>query len=483
MSAAAVFLRHFAALALLCHCAPGMAAGAGTLVLSGGGDNSGLWPILFDRLRDPDAGVVVITPPGKAADSSRDVEELREIRPAKVKALDAGASPEAVSATLAEARMIWLDEGPWAASAALDGPVRQALAAALDRGALVGGSAGGAKILASALADRALFRNIAVFTAANPRKSGEFRKILAALPDSLCLRVDASTAVLLRESDALVVGAGFARFGSLEGGSPQTSELASGDHFDLAARRPSGRSARGRGAVRVAIYSGIGTRTQKEAVIHDCLADEKGRFTVAMLDPDEIRHGGLKDFDVLIQSGGRASEQAEELGDDGRERIREFVRGGGGYVGLNAGSYLAAADRPYYLRLLNAKVIDREHWSRGKGKVQIRFTAEGLHILGSDSRTAQVQFSNSPLLVRDAQPDLPSYDELAIYEDEIFSANDAPQGVMKGASAMEAAPYGEGRVFCSGPHPAAKDADWKAFLQRAVLWAAGREDTTSSGAF
>ncbi len=334
----------------------------------------------------------------------------------------------------------------------------------------MGVSSDSASILASGF-----LKGLVIFTDPGLEKGDNaFRKTVLASHGALCVDLDPSTALLVRDDDAVVVGAGFVRFGRMDGGAVQIWELSPGEHFNLASRKPEGRPAKGTGAVRVAVYSGAGTRTQNEAVIRSCLADEKGSFAVTAVGPEEIRGGRLGDFDVLIQSGGRASEQADALGEEGRERIREFVRRGGGYVGLNAGSYLSAADRPYYLHLLNAKVIDREHWGRGKGNVRIRFTEEGRRMLDHPLHTAQLQFTNCPLFVRDSQPDLPSYNELAIYETEI-SDGEAPQGVMKGASAMASAPYGKGRVFCSGPHPTAKNADWKEFLQRAVLWSAGRD--------
>ena len=47
----------------------------------------------------------------------------------------------------------------------------------------------------------------------------------------------------------------------------------------------------------------------------------------------------------------------------GRDAIREFVRAGGGYIGVCAGAYLAASDKDYQLSILNARVVDRRPFS------------------------------------------------------------------------------------------------------------------------
>jgi glutamine amidotransferase-like uncharacterized protein len=281
-----------------------------------------------------------------------------------------------------------------------------------------------------------------------------------------------------------VIGAGFVRFSSRAVGKDQTFEIASGGSFDLAARRPVTASpapqveaaatpqAEGTKALRVAIYADEGSPKAPD-LIENCLGGLTGDFELTRITADDIRNGGLENFDVLAQGGGRASLQADALKEDGREKIREFLRRGGGYVGICAGAYLAAADRPYYLRIINAKVIDREHWARGGGDVQIRFTNEGKRDLEQDSQIVQIRYNQGPLLARDAQADLPTYTELAVFETEIAKKG-APQGVMKGTSAMISATFGKGRVFVSSPHPE-RTPGLEKILQSAVKWV-GRRD-------
>ena len=57
-----------------------------------------------------------------------------------------------------------------------------------------------------------------------------------------------------------------------------------------------------------------------------------------------IRKGGLdsQGFHVLVVPGGFAPNFAEALGELGSKRIREFVTGGGGFIGICAGAFLGS---------------------------------------------------------------------------------------------------------------------------------------------
>ena len=68
----------------------------------------------------------------------------------------------------------------------------------------------------------------------------------------------------------------------------------------------------------------------------------------------DIQAGALDHFDVVIFPGGSGVPQAAALGDKGMRAVQEFVRAGGGYVGICAGGFLAIC-KPNSLSLVNAK--------------------------------------------------------------------------------------------------------------------------------
>ena len=84
----------------------------------------------------------------------------------------------------------------------------------------------------------------------------------------------------------------------------------------------------------------------------------------------------LKPFDVVVFSGGSGSAQAEAIGEAGRKNVRDYVRSGGGYVGICAGAYLACSNFKWGLGILNAGTVSNK-WQRGQGFVDLQITEIG----------------------------------------------------------------------------------------------------------
>ena len=95
--------------------------------------------------------------------------------------------------------------------------------------------------------------------------------------------------------------------------------------------------------------------------------------------------GGRKffesDFHVLVMPGGSSGQQARALGAAGRATIKRFVAGGGGYLGICAGAYLALSDyKPERsLKLLRATALT--DWERGHFIVPVTLSLRGAALL------------------------------------------------------------------------------------------------------
>lgn len=226
----------------------------------------------------------------------------------------------------------------------------------------------------------------------------------------------------------------------------------------------------------VAVYDHSGGTARGPKNLAAILTEEAG-FKCVTIKPEEIRDGRLAGFDVLIMPGGSGSKQASMLGEQGREIVREFVRQGGGYVGICAGSYLASSDYQWSLHLLNAKVFDRAHWARGTGQVQLTLSEAGRTLLLHEEEGVEVYYGQGPLLVPDDKPDLPAFESLAQYASEIAQKG-APTGVMIGTTAIARAPYGEGRVICFSPHCEVASGPHHLILS-GIRWASGIETPTA----
>ena len=113
---------------------------------------------------------------------------------------------------------------------------------------------------------------------------------------------------------------------------------------------------------------------------------------------EDIRHGCLKDFDVLIVPGGSGKKESRSLEEVGRDEIRRFVLNGGIYMGICAGCYLLTHARPEYLGLLPLTTVDKEHWRRGKARLPIEFTPLGMEVFGVSNPEATVVYHNGPVM-------------------------------------------------------------------------------------
>ena len=228
--------------------------------------------------------------------------------------------------------------------------------------------------------------------------------------------------------------------------------------------------------IQVAIFKGSGVGASVNDLIRSLGDGESKEFDVRRISADEIRSGKLSDFDVLIHPGGSGSKQGKALGEDGRNAVTDFVEDGGGFLGVCAGSYLATNDYSWSLDLIDAKAVDRRHWARGKGTVEVKLSPVGSSFFGHIGEEVDLYYGQGPLLGRPEwdDQDVPDYQSLAIYKTGI-AKNGAPAGVMPGTSAIVRAMYGDGRVFCFSCHPEMTDGR-ESMIGYAVHWLADAID-------
>lgn len=224
--------------------------------------------------------------------------------------------------------------------------------------------------------------------------------------------------------------------------------------------------------LRIAIYDHAERPSSGPRNLLTFLTPDQG-FHCERISPEQIRAGKLTDYEVLIVPGGSASKQAEMLEEKGLAAIRSFVHRGGSYVGICAGSYLAATNYAWSLRLINARVWDRAHWDRGTGTTELRLTRLGQAFFDLTEPVVEVYYGQGPLLLPAQEPDLPRYEVLAAYETEVVQRG-APVGAMKGTHAIIRGTYGQGRVICFSPHPE-KEGGPKQLITAGLLWSVGRE--------
>jgi len=195
--------------------------------------------------------------------------------------------------------------------------------------------------------------------------------------------------------------------------------------------------------------------------------------TVTRIPGDQMGTIDLKQFDVIVFSGGSGSQQAKSIGEAGLKNVREYVRGGGGYCGICAGAYLACSNFSWGLGILNASTVSSK-WARGRGFMDMEVTADGKRILGDVQGIFKVRYANGPIIKPGNRTDLPAFTPVALYRSEI-AENGTPVGVMVNSPAQAIGIFGKGRVFISSSHPE-NTPGLEHLVPRAILWAAGQQE-------
>lgn len=225
-------------------------------------------------------------------------------------------------------------------------------------------------------------------------------------------------------------------------------------------------------SIRVALFDDYGSFGKGVPRCTELLSQAKN-VRVTPVKPALIREGGLKDFDVVIFTGGSGGKQASTLGLVGREQVRRFIEAGGGYLGICAGNYLACDGFSWGLKVLDAKTKSSK-WARGIGDVKIEFTTKGREILGMPEGLLDIHYANGPVFNPANDEGIADFEPLAYFRTEL-AENGSPVGAQIHSPAMVAGTYGLGRVLCSSPHPE-QQAGMETFVLKAVEWvaAAGR---------
>ncbi|MCE5244578.1 MAG: BPL-N domain-containing protein [Syntrophobacteraceae bacterium] len=187
----------------------------------------------------------------------------------------------------------------------------------------------------------------------------------------------------------------------------------------------------------------------------------------------EIASGCLDRYRVLVVPGGWASHKVQALGVEGKNRIEDFIRSGGSYLGLCGGAGLAMASPPSLGMVSLKRMPFAERLANASGRVLVR---------GNPDHPAWKDLSpNLPVSVwwpsQFAEGGCPGVLSLATYAEpgEDFCVADLPledllqhdvdwceweksyginlnPGKLMGHTAINEVPLGRGRLILSYPH-------------------------------
>jgi glutamine amidotransferase PdxT len=206
------------------------------------------------------------------------------------------------------------------------------------------------------------------------------------------------------------------------------------------------RRAQAAAPLRIGVYQASGVHPVAFAAEKALLEASEG-FVGNVLRPADIRAGALAEQDVVVFMGGSGTAQGRALGDEGKAAVKEFVKGGGGYVGVCAGAYLAlqGEDEFHKLRLVAGRNLTGDAWQRG---------IAGLEVQAEGKPPFKLFYANGPIFTPVPTEGLAPYVSLASYVGEIFNVSKGTgPGEMPGTPAIVASQYGAGRVLLFSPNP------------------------------
>ena len=201
--------------------------------------------------------------------------------------------------------------------------------------------------------------------------------------------------------------------------------------------------------LKVAVYadngpSGIG------AVEWFRLVDESPDMELHLVDGKAVRAGALEGLDLLVMPGGNSKTEFTTLGTNGVERIKAFLRAGGGYIGTCAGCCLLMDGEDRRARIMPWNTCGSEPDTLFP---TFQLNAKGAAALGLKKGPHKMRYHGGPCM-------WPTTNVIADAKFEVWGTFDAEAAMkgkvklkMHGAAAILGGTYGKGKVFVTSAHP------------------------------
>ena len=229
-----------------------------------------------------------------------------------------------------------------------------------------------------------------------------------------------------------------------------------------------------------AILRGVGTPVTRVAVYLDRGARNCGAFCHLRIatfaenvegfpvDAEMIRAGALDGADVLVMPGGVAITESKTLGEGGRQKVAEFIRNGGGYIGTCAGCFLVSEKTKSHPNMMGI-IPYRSDICRGGADVRIKFNADAKKLAGIPAGAHRVDYHGGPVLEAGSPVEWADFKVIATYASNFQTASPEKRPSMSGKAAIVVGTYGKGRIFASAVHPE-KDVDDHYILEGAFRY-------------
>lgn len=162
----------------------------------------------------------------------------------------------------------------------------------------------------------------------------------------------------------------------------------------------------------------------------------------------DIRAGKLKDVDVLVMPGGGSRKQCNAIGKEHWEKVRDFLRNGGGYVGTCAGMFNVLECR--------MKLLPFDRYPNAGGStayVTVEISPEGAKILGLKPGNRVVRYSGGPVAYKlEKSASEGKGISLGVFKSSV-SRSKEQEGKFIGSPAWIYGTFGKGKIIATSFHP------------------------------
>ena len=179
------------------------------------------------------------------------------------------------------------------------------------------------------------------------------------------------------------------------------------------------------------------------------LVHESPDMELKLVNGADVRAGALDGQDVLVMPGGDSRREYATLGTNGAEKVKAFIRGGGGYIGTCAGCCLLMDEPNGRLNVIPFRSIGCTGLVNGYYDVNDK----GAQALGVRPGPHKIRYNEGPILAPTTNIiDGASFEVWGTFGFEGAVKGKGKKG-MYGAAALVGGTYGKGRVFVCVCHP------------------------------
>jgi len=242
---------------------------------------------------------------------------------------------------------------------------------------------------------------------------------------------------------------------------------------DIKPQKQTDQNAQSNSKIRVGVFNGNGAGTVSVIETIEALKIDAG-IKAFPISPYDIISGKLNETDAIIFPGGSGSKQLNSLGKIGKQKVIDFIKKGGGAIGICAGAYMMCQTKGYpSLKIGDVKHLDRPHYNRGRGLIEFKLNEEGLKIFPEFKGQPQfIQYYDGPIMAALHQEK--SFMPVAEYVTDIHPNEGDPVGLTPGKLFMYHQSYGKGKIFAIGGH-AESTPGIRFMIPRMARWVTGNK--------